>query len=105
MNSAIIALGQEWAPELIVAAGQTLRMTAFAYVLGAVVGLFIAFGGLSRQRALATFCRVYIEFIRGTPTLTQLFLIYFGLASANSVMPMPCAASCCPRSTAAIPER
>ena len=32
-------------------------------------------------------CRTYIEFIRGTPTLTQLFLIYFGLASLNVVIP------------------
>ncbi|HLI13885.1 MAG TPA: amino acid ABC transporter permease [Alphaproteobacteria bacterium] len=82
-----LALAQEWMPQLLVAAGQTLRMTAFAYALGAVAGLLIALGGLSRYRALPTLCRVYIEFIRGTPTLTQLFLIYFGLASVNIVIP------------------
>ena len=71
------SLIEQWTPELLAAAGQTLRMTAFAYVLGAVAGLIIALGGLSRHRTLPTLCRVYIEFIRGTPTLTQLFLNLF----------------------------
>jgi polar amino acid transport system permease protein len=87
ISTKTLALAWEWAPELLVAAGQTLRMTFFAYVLGAIAGLLIAFGGMSRRRGLAALCRVYIEFIRGTPTLTQLFLIYFGLASVNIVIP------------------
>jgi polar amino acid transport system permease protein len=87
ISSQTLALAQSWAPELLVAAGQTLRMTAFAYALGAVAGLLIAFGGISRRPALPALCRAYIEFIRGTPTLTQLFLIYFGLASVNIVIP------------------
>jgi His/Glu/Gln/Arg/opine family amino acid ABC transporter permease subunit len=62
-------------------------MTFFAYLLGAMAGLVIALGGLSRRASLAALCRIYIEFIRGTPTLTQLFLIYFGLASVNIVIP------------------
>ena len=87
ISAHLIALAEDWAPQLLVAAGHTLRMTFFAYLLGAVAGLLIAFGGLSRYRALPTLCRVYIEFIRGTPTLTQLFLIYFGLASVNVIIP------------------
>lgn len=59
----------------------------FAYILGAAAGLLLALGGLSRRRAIARCCLVYIEFIRGTPTLTQLFLIYFGLASFNIIIP------------------
>jgi polar amino acid transport system permease protein len=82
-----LALVWSWMPELLVAAGQTLRMTVFAYVFGAVAGLLIAFGAMSRRRFLSMPCRVYIEFIRGTPTLTQLFLIYFGLASFGLVIP------------------
>ncbi len=56
-------------------------------MLAAAAGLLIAFGSISRRRWVAGLCRVYIEFIRGTPTLTQLFLIYFGLASLNIVIP------------------
>ena len=82
-----LALVWSWMPDLLVAAGQTLRMTAFAYALGAVVGLLIAFGEMSHRPFLSAPCRVYIEFIRGTPTLTQLFLLYFGLASFGLVIP------------------
>jgi His/Glu/Gln/Arg/opine family amino acid ABC transporter permease subunit len=87
ISAQTLALAEDWAPQLLVAAGHTLKMTLFAYVLGAVAGLLIALGGLSRRRGLAAVCRVYIEFIRGTPTLTQLFLIYFGLASIGIVIP------------------
>ena len=54
----------------------------------AVAGLLIAIGEMSRRRlACLEPCRVYIEFIRGTPTLTQLFLIYFGLPRSVSAIP------------------
>ena len=62
-------------------------MTALAYVLALVAGLAIALGEMSRRRFLARACRVYIEFIRGTPTLTQLFLIYFGLPAFGIALP------------------
>lgn len=72
-------------PELLVAAGSTLRMTAFAFLLAAVLGLALAMlrlaGGLAGRLAL-----VYIEVVRGMPALTLLFLIYFGLVPAGIVL-------------------
>ena len=82
-----LILVREWMPELLVAAAQTLRMTVLAYALAVVAGLLIALGGMSRRRWLSRTCRVYIEFIRGTPTVTQLFLVYFGLPSVGIVLP------------------
>jgi His/Glu/Gln/Arg/opine family amino acid ABC transporter permease subunit len=87
ISTATMALLREWMPQLIVAAGQTLRMTILAYVVGLVAGLLLALGEMSRQPWLAKACRIYIEFIRGTPTLTQLFLIYFGLPTVGIVIP------------------
>ena len=87
ISAATLDLIRDWMPELLVAAGQTVRMTVLAYALGVVAGLFLALGEMSRRRWLARTCRVYIEFIRGTPTLTQLFLIYFGLPSIGIVLP------------------
>lgn len=83
----VLALAKEWMPQLIAASGETLKMTVLAYLLGAIAALPIALGGMSRRRWLATFCRLYIELIRGTPTLTQLFLVYFGLASLKIIIP------------------
>lgn len=87
ISDRMIRLIGEWMPQLIVAAGHTLQMAALAYILGAVVGLVLALGLRSRFRAVSVGCRLYIELIRSTPTLTQLFLIYFGLASAGLVIP------------------
>lgn len=71
--------------ELLQAAGGTLRMTAFAFVFAAVLGLAIAIlrlaGGLTGRLAL-----LYIEIVRGMPALTLLFLIYFGLAPVGIVL-------------------
>ncbi len=72
---------KEWMPQLLAAAGGTLRMTALAYILGAIAGLAIALARLSRGRLLSAPAILYIEIVRGTPALTQLFLIYFGLGS------------------------
>ncbi len=74
-------LVKEWMPQLLAAAGGTLRMTALAYILGAIAGLAIALARLSRGRLLSAPAILYIEIVRGTPALTQLFLIYFGLGS------------------------
>jgi His/Glu/Gln/Arg/opine family amino acid ABC transporter permease subunit len=51
-----------------------------------VAGLTIALARLSRRRMVAAVAGWYVELIRGTPALTQLFLIYFGLASAGIVL-------------------
>ncbi len=76
----------EWLPQLLVAAGGTLKMTALAYLVAVVGGLAIALARQSRRRLVAGVAGWYVELIRGTPALTQLFLIYFGLASAGIVL-------------------
>jgi His/Glu/Gln/Arg/opine family amino acid ABC transporter permease subunit len=81
------ALIRSWLPDLAVGAAQTIEMAVLAYGLGAGAGLLIALAEGAGLRWLYRTCRIYIEFIRGTPTLTQLFLIYFGLASLNVVIP------------------
>lgn len=81
------SLIRSWLPDLAVGAAQTVEMAVLAYGLGAAVGLVIALAEGAGLRWLYRACRIYIEFIRGTPTLTQLFLIYFGLASLNVVIP------------------
>lgn len=70
----------EWLPQLLEAAGNTLRMTAFSFVLAFVVGLVLALAKLSPIKPLSLFASGYIEVMRGIPALAILFLIYFGLA-------------------------
>ena len=74
---------QVWMPQLLVAAGGTLRMIGLAFIVAAAVGLALALARLSRYAALSRFAVLYIEVVRGTPALTQLFLIYFGLTAVG----------------------
>lgn len=76
----------EWLPQLIDAAGNTLRMTALAFVLAFVVGLVLALAKLSTFRPAQVLASAYIEVMRGIPALAVLFLIYFGLADFNLVI-------------------
>jgi len=42
------------------------------------LGLFVAFGRMSRNKALQGVIRVYISIMRGTPLMLQLLAVYFG---------------------------
>src|SRR3954452_15204966 len=64
---------------LIPAAGMTLRIAAGAFVLAIVVGLLLALLQTAHIRVITVVVRTYIEIIRGTPVLAQLFILYFGL--------------------------
>ena len=75
----------EWLPQLLDAAGNTLRMTALAFILAFIIGLLLALLKLSPVKPLRLFANGYIEVMRGIPALAVLFLIYFGLADFGLV--------------------
>jgi polar amino acid transport system permease protein len=66
-------------PSLLAGLAITVVVTIASMALGIVLGLLLAVGGLSRYRMLRWFNQAYLAFFRGTPTLVQLMLIYFGL--------------------------
>jgi polar amino acid transport system permease protein len=85
-STGVWPLIQIWMPQLLVAAQGTLRMTAGAFTIAATVGLVFGLARLSRHRLVSRFAVGYIEVMRGTPALTQLFLIYFGLPGVGIVL-------------------
>ena len=64
---------------LIPAAGMTVRIAAGAFVLAIVIGLVLALLQTVKISIITVVVRTYIEIIRGTPVLAQLFILYFGL--------------------------
>ena len=60
----------EWLPQLLVAAGGTLKMTALAYALAVIAGLLIALARTSRRRAVSAVATCYVELIRGVPLIS-----------------------------------
>jgi polar amino acid transport system permease protein len=68
-----------WGP-LIRGLFMTLKIAALAGVLAILIGLATALARLSGSFAGRTIATVYLEAIRNTPLLVQLFLVYFVLA-------------------------
>lgn len=68
------------APFLLKGAVYTLELSLGGMAFGLVLGLAIALMRLSAVPGLSGLARAYVSFIRGTPLLVQLFLIYYGLA-------------------------
>ena len=67
-------------PSLARAAAVTLLVSLLSMALAVVVGLALASGRLYGPAWLRVLTTIYIEVIRGTPLLLQLFVIYYGLA-------------------------
>ncbi|OAF09837.1 ABC transporter permease [Bradyrhizobium centrolobii] len=74
------AVLERW-PSFLGGAVLTLELAALATVLGALLGTLAAVGRGTHSALIATACRIYVEAIRNTPLLVQIFLVYFGLAS------------------------
>jgi polar amino acid transport system permease protein len=66
-------------PYLLRGAVTTVQLTVVSMALALVAGLVLALMRLSRSRPLRLLSGAYIEIIRGTPLLVQLFIIYYGL--------------------------
>ena len=58
----------------------TLKLAAISGILAIFIGFVTAFARLSDSRAGGTIATWYLELIRNTPLLVQLFLFYFVLA-------------------------
>jgi polar amino acid transport system permease protein len=59
----------------------TVRLTAVGTVLGLAVGILGAAARAWKLPALAQLYAVYVELIRNTPFIVQLFFVFFGLPS------------------------
>lgn len=57
----------------------TLLLAFFTVLFGVLLGLFLAIMKISKSKLLNIIATSYIEFIRGTPLLVQLYLIFYAL--------------------------
>jgi polar amino acid transport system permease protein len=66
-------------PQLVNGAWLTLRLSLGAFALGFAIAIMLAFARTSGPRPVRAAIAGYVEFIRNTPFLVQLFIIYFSL--------------------------
>jgi len=58
-------------------------LTIVSIVFGLLLGVTLALGKVYGNKIISGICIGYIEIIRGTPLLVQLFILYFGLPSVG----------------------
>lgn len=64
-------------PRLIQATGNTLIAALSGYAIALVLGLFLALAQRTTYRALTFIVREFVEFIRSTPLLLQIFFVFY----------------------------
>jgi arginine/lysine/histidine transport system permease protein len=69
----------------VTGAKMTLILAFFTVLFGTVIGTLLALMRLSNNKILKFIATVYIEFIRGTPLLVQLFIFYYGIPAALKI--------------------
>lgn len=79
-------------PILLYGAWITIIVTIISMALGTILGMIAALSKLSKFKILRFVANQYIDIIRGTPLLVQLFIIYYGLPQVGIVIePFPSA--------------
>jgi polar amino acid transport system permease protein len=71
----------QFLPAMLEGLEVTVEATLGGYAIALVVGLALALGRRSRFRAVRAGCGVYVDFIRCTPLLVQLYFAFYVLPS------------------------
>ncbi|MGI6129912.1 MAG: amino acid ABC transporter permease [bacterium] len=65
----------------------TVIITFFSVLTGLLIGTIVGLARLSHNRLLRGLTTAYVEVIRGTPLMVQLFLVYFALPEVGINLP------------------
>ena len=70
-------------PLLMTGAAITLEITVLSVFFGMVIGVVVSLIRLTNIKPLRWLGNVYVDFIRGTPLLVQIFIVYFALPAVT----------------------
>lgn len=80
-------------PAFIRGTGTTMLISVISLIIGVILGLPMAFSRVYGGKIAKGFCLAYSEFMRGTPVLVQLFIVYYGFPQFGIVF-SPLLAGC-----------
>lgn len=60
----------------------TILILLIGVALGSILGAFVALMKLSKIKIISWIASIYIEILRGTPMLVQVFIVFFGITAA-----------------------
>jgi polar amino acid transport system substrate-binding protein len=69
-------------PALLRASVVTIVLSTISMLLAVALGIVIASGRVYGNRIVRLLLTFYVEVVRGTPALLQLFVLYYGIAAA-----------------------
>lgn len=72
--------GEWWAGEFLYGMEQTVYIVLSSIALSFFIGVVIAVANFSKGKIAQTFAKTYVTFVRNTPVLVQIYLVYFVLA-------------------------
>ena len=75
----ILKLLEKYYPVYLSGLWGTLWISAVTVFFGALLGMLVALMRMSRSRALNAVSGIYVEILRGTPILLQLYFFWIGL--------------------------
>lgn len=79
-------------PFLLQGAYYTLLITLVSMFFGSLIGIIVAIARLKGNKVIQAIARGYVSIIRGTPTLVQIIIIYYGLVDFGIRLdPLPAA--------------
>jgi polar amino acid transport system permease protein len=61
----------------------SVSVTVVSMAVGTILGQVVCIGKVSRLPVISPLCAGYIEVLRNTPLLVQLYILYFGLGQLN----------------------
>ena len=73
-------------PLLLEGTWVTLYVSFFAGIIGTSAGIVIGLLSLSNVKPIEWVIRIYVDFVRGTPLLIQIFLVFFALPMVGITM-------------------
>jgi len=66
-------------PQMLAYLPVTLMLAIIPMIFGTLIGLFVALIKIYKVPVLKQLAFIYVSFIRGTPLLVQLYIVYYGL--------------------------
>jgi polar amino acid transport system permease protein len=64
--------------KLLSGLGRSIEIFVLTLLFSLPLGLFVAFGRMSKNIIVRTFFKIYISIMRGTPLMLQLMVVYYG---------------------------
>ncbi len=85
----VVALREGWAPgPLLIGLWMTLEISALSLVFALALGLVTGLGRVSANPAARSLAATYVELVRGTPLLVQIFIFYFFIGTVLELSPL-----------------